>query len=318
MGLYDNTPEGEPLMPRQPSHRHQGYLYTAFIALVTAGIGIAIFASVVSLSPCNNPLDPDVRNRIRKKWDFELRHHEQEVLERVDTHNRWSLEDSERIRLRAQWDFELRHHEQEVLKRVDTNKRWSLEDSERIRIREQWGREVEEYKREVEERRKNEEEERLRLNMFWTDPEPHMCTSYSTREFTARLVNVPSNYNRRVEACMATAIQIHGVEYTPKWCEDHGPNNVVGHWEVNQQQPDCVSSWIWYKDLGCVSPGSGLRRIEQSLKNIPLGGSWSEFCATTPASFNGVHFVGAQSCLLDPNNNGTWGYWDIDDKRCNK
>ncbi|KAG0702056.1 hypothetical protein DFH29DRAFT_999701 [Suillus ampliporus] len=214
-----SSSEEEPLVSRKPSRPHQSlnsYSCTALIALVTAGIGIAIFASVVSLSPCNNPLDSDVRNR---------------------------------------------------------------------------------------------------LNLFWTDPKPHMCTTYSTREFTARLINVPYFYNRRVEACMATAIQIHGVEYTPKWCEDHGPNNVVGHWKVDQQ-PDCVSYWTWYKDLGCVSPGSGQRRIEQYLKNIPLGGDWREFCATTPTSLNGVHFIGAQSCLLDPNNDGTWGYWDIDDKRC--
>ncbi|KAG0702055.1 hypothetical protein DFH29DRAFT_999700 [Suillus ampliporus] len=234
----------------------------------------------------------------------------------VDEHNREveegrRREELENIRNRNQWQREVEEHDREVKE----NRR--CEEEERIRIREQWGREVAEHDRKVEERQKREEEERLRLNMFWTDPEPHMCTTYSTREFTARLVNVPSYYNRRVEACMATAIQIHGVESTPKWCEDHGPNNVVGHWEVDQQQPDCVSHWTWYKDLGCVSPGSGQRRIEQYLKNIPSGGDWREFCATTPASFNGVHFIGAQSCLLDRNNDGTWGYWDIDDESCN-
>ncbi|KAG1748335.1 uncharacterized protein EDB91DRAFT_1314852 [Suillus paluster] len=194
-----------------------------------------------------------------------------------------------------------------------------LEDDDRNRLREQWRRERANHESCKWRRgRRREEEERLRLNMFWTDAEPHMCTTYGTREYTARLVNVPSYYNRRVEACMATAIQIHGVNYTPKWCEDHGSNNVVGHWEVDQQQPDCVPHWDWYKDFGCVSPGSGQRRIEQHLKNIPEGADWREFCATTPASFNGVHFIGAQSCLLDPNNGGTWGYWDIDDERCNK
>jgi hypothetical protein len=72
---------------------------------------------------------------------------------------------------------------------------------------------------EAEERQKREDE-RLRSNMFWTDLTPHTCTTYATREYTARLVNVPSYYNRRVEACMATPVKIHGTEYTPKWCED--------------------------------------------------------------------------------------------------
>ncbi|KAG2038377.1 hypothetical protein BDR03DRAFT_1009852 [Suillus americanus] len=86
---------------------------------------------------------------------------------------------------------------------------------------------------------------------------------------------------------MATPVKIHGIEYTPKWCEDHGPNNVIGHWEVGQHEPDCASYWIWYKDFGCTSLGSGQRRIEHYLENIPSGGDWKEFCATTP--FSGVN-----------------------------
>jgi hypothetical protein len=69
--------------------------------------------------------------------------------------------------------------------------------------------------------RQEREDRRLRLNMFWTDLTSHACTTYATREYTARLVNIPSYYNRRVEACMAAPVKIHGVEYTPKWCEDH-------------------------------------------------------------------------------------------------
>ncbi|KAG1748336.1 uncharacterized protein EDB91DRAFT_1245044 [Suillus paluster] len=183
----------------------------------------------------------------------------------------------------------------------------------------------------MEERQKHEEEERLKLNMFWTNPEPHACTTYGTREYTARLVNVPSYYNRSVEACMATAIQIHGANYTPKWCEDHGLNNVIGHWEVDQQQPDCASFWLWYRDYGCISPGSGQRvsvseiiimsrfddvqRIEHYLESLPSGGDWKEFCATTPASFHGLHFTGAQTCFQK--DLGTNGHWVIDDESYN-
>ncbi|KAG1823665.1 uncharacterized protein BJ212DRAFT_1476547 [Suillus subaureus] len=159
-----------------------------------------------------------------------------------------------------------------------------------------------------------EEDERLRLNMFWTDLTSHTCMTYATREYTARLVNVPSYYNRRVEACMATPVKIHGVEYMPKWCEDHGQYNVIGHWEVDQHEPDCASYWIWYKDFGCTSFGSGQRRIEHYLENIPCGGDWKEFCATTPVSFRGMHFTGAQICFK--NNGATWGHWVFDDESC--
>ena len=55
-----------------------------------------------------------------------------------------------------------------------------------------------------------------------------------------------------------------------------GPTKVVGHWEIDEHEPDCASYWSWYKDFvrgyidsslhitdqipqGCVSPGSGQR-----------------------------------------------------------
>ncbi|KAG1831959.1 hypothetical protein DFJ58DRAFT_823591 [Suillus subalutaceus] len=276
-----SSSEADPLIgPGKPYRRYQSPCFYATLVLLALLIHVAITGFIFSKTTSNDPLDPDVRDRIRKAWNIELRQHEKEVLEHIDT-----------------------------------QKRWLQEDNDRIRLREQWGREVEEHEREVEERRKHEEEERLRLNMFWTDPTSHTCTTYATREYTARLVNVPSYYNRRVEACMATSIKIHGTEYTPKWCEDHGPNNVTAHWEVDQHEPDCASYWIWYKDFGCTSPGSGQRRIEHYLENIPSGGDWKEFCATTPVSFRGMHFTGAQICFK--NNGATWGHWVFDDEKCN-
>ncbi|KAG2069560.1 hypothetical protein BDR04DRAFT_1055334 [Suillus decipiens] len=159
-------------------------------------------------------------------------------------------------------------------------------------------------------------QDRIRMNMSWTDLASHTCTTYATREYTARLVNIPSSYNRRVEACMATPIKIHETEYMPQWCEDHGPNNVIGHWEVNQHEPDCAPYWNWYKDLGCISPGSGQRRIQHHLKNLPSGADWKEFCATTPVSFNGMHFMGAESCFRKYFGIFTYGQWVVDDESC--
>jgi hypothetical protein len=213
----DNKPcsssEAEPLIgSRKPSYRHQSFcIYVALIALSVVVITLAIF----SIIPSNDPLDPDVRDRIRREWDFELRQHQKEVLDRIDTQNRWHLEDEDRIRINEQWQTEKEDHER------DMEERRRREEQEKIVLREKWGREVEEHERQAEERRKHEEEERLRLNMFWADVTSQACTTYATREYTARLVNVPSYYNRRVEACMATPVNIHGTEYTPKWCEDH-------------------------------------------------------------------------------------------------
>jgi hypothetical protein len=318
------------------------------------------------MRPSNDPLDPDVRDRIRKDWDIELRQHQKEVLERIDIQKRWRVEDNDRIHLREQWGAEVEKHNREVEERlrrdeehkIHMHEQWEREaeehdeevkegrrrdeeekirireewrreaeehnkeveelrrreEQERIILRENWSREVEEHERQVEERRKHEEEERLKLNMFWTDLASHTCTTYATREYTARLVNVPSYYNRRVEACMATPVNIRGTEYTPKWCEDRGSNNVIGHWEVNQHEPDCASYWSWYKDYGCVSPGSGQRGVEHYLENIPSGGDWKEFCATTPVSFRGMHFIGAEFCFQK--NHGTYGHWVFDDESC--
>ncbi|OAX31489.1 hypothetical protein K503DRAFT_80664 [Rhizopogon vinicolor AM-OR11-026] len=293
--------------------------------------------SVFPISSCNNPLDPDVRDRTRKEWDVERRHHQEEVLKRIDIEHRWRVEDDERIHRREQWMRETEEHQRNVKEAIrhETQEKgarraqWAIEVKEHERDmreairrenqekearRAQWAREVEQHNRDIEERQRREEEERQRLNMFWTDPESHTCTSYGTREYTARLLNVPANYNRRIEACMATPIQVHGVEYKPKRCEDHGPNNVIGHWEVNQNEPDCASYWSWYKDNGCVSPGSGQRRIEHYLENLPQGSDWREFCATTPANFRGMHFVGAQFCYQW--NFSTYGHWVFDDESC--
>src|SRR6267154_1514822 len=60
------------------------------------------------------------------------------------------------------------------------------------RIRKEWDIELRKHEEAVE-RRRREEEERLRLNMFWDDAKSGTtCTTYGTREYTARLMNVPS------------------------------------------------------------------------------------------------------------------------------
>ncbi|KIJ60155.1 hypothetical protein HYDPIDRAFT_117636 [Hydnomerulius pinastri MD-312] len=159
-----------------------------------------------------------------------------------------------------------------------------------------------------------DEEGRQMHNMFWTDVQASTCTAYATREYSARLANVPYWYHRQLEACKATPLVIHDVSSLPSTCEDQGPQGIIGRWTVNHNEPDCVSFWIEYKDKGCTSKGSGMRRIEHRLSNLPEGGDWREFAATTPVRFHGLQFRGAQEAFQTIW--GVFGLWEIEDDQC--
>ncbi|KIK15093.1 hypothetical protein PISMIDRAFT_687505 [Pisolithus microcarpus 441] len=94
-----------------------------------------------------------------------------------------------------------------------------------------------------------EKHERQKMSMFWNQVEAHQCTTSGTREYTAYLANLPIDYRRRVEACKETQLVIHGQSHFPKSCEDQGPGVVMGRWEVNHNEPDCVSFWDWFKNM---------------------------------------------------------------------
>jgi len=136
---------------RRPSGSINQWILVIAAALLSAVAMFAIFASVFPLDSCSDPLDPDVRNRIRKEWDDERRRHDEELKQRAE----------------------------------------------------------------------DEKFERLRLNLFWGDLKAHTCSSYGTRTHTARLLNLPANYDHRIEACMATPIQIRGAKHNATLCEDH-------------------------------------------------------------------------------------------------
>ncbi|KAI6113555.1 hypothetical protein EDD16DRAFT_1126052 [Pisolithus croceorrhizus] len=156
--------------------------------------------------------------------------------------------------------------------------------------------------------------ERQKMDMFWNQVEANHCSTYGTREYTAYLANLPTDYPDRIEACKETMLEIRGRSYFPDRCEDKGPGAVMGRWEINHNEPDCVPFWGWFKDKGCTSEGSGKRRFEHFLENLPAGGGWREFCATTPVSFHGMHFPGAKSCFQY--NRGTYGEWEVEDSTC--
>ncbi|KAI6019536.1 hypothetical protein BKA83DRAFT_4529825 [Pisolithus microcarpus] len=179
------------------------------------------------------PLSYAARDRIRGEW-------QKEVFVQENLRHEWQREEEEQRHKQEQkhkreewkWEEEEQKHKREE---------WKREEEERKHKREEWKREVEEHDREKHERQK--------MGMFWNQVEAHQCTTSGTREYTAYLANLPIDYPRRVEACKETQLVIHGQSHFPKSCKDQGPGVMMGRWEVNHNEPDCVSFWDWFKNM---------------------------------------------------------------------
>lgn len=141
--------------------------------------------STMPVTYCNDPVDLHVRERIREEWSKELLEHEKHVAEREIVKARWAWEDERHGALLREWEQERVQH-----------------------------------KEELKERAQREEEERKQLGLFWGHVEAHQCKMYGTREYTAVLMNPPMNWERRVEACKATPLEVHGIARMPTTCED--------------------------------------------------------------------------------------------------
>ena len=160
-------------------------------------------------------------NAIRHEWENEVARHD---LMREE----WRLEKRERDAIEGRWKLQIEWHErdqkrireewaEEVENREEMERR---ENQRRENERQKWRREVEDHDGIEEERKKHEEEERQKLNMFWGGIRARTCTTYATREYTAQLMNLPATWKHRVEACEATLLEVHGMSYLPKSCED--------------------------------------------------------------------------------------------------
>ncbi|KAG6327428.1 hypothetical protein ID866_11661 [Astraeus odoratus] len=228
---------------------------------------------------CNDPADPAVRHRIRMEWLAEQRQYEHERRER----------DEQRVR-------------------------WKIEEEGHAEVLREWKRERLQHEKELRERKQREIDERMRLNLSWANVEAYHCKTYATREYSAHLINLPTDYKYYLDACRETPLVIHGESYKPTRCEKHN-QSVIGYWVVNQNEPECAAtSWNLYKDRGCTAPGSGKRDIEYHLEDVPKGGDWGEFCATTPHHVHGMDFKGAHRCVRTIW--GMYGHWEIDDESC--
>jgi hypothetical protein len=141
--LFRSSAETDPLVPGEASRRHScslnQCLWITFAVTFAMAITFVLYTSVFSLGPCNNPLDPDVQDRIRKEWDIERRQHQEEVLKRIGIEQRWRVEDDERVHLRVQWMREIEEHERNMSEAI------RRENQEKLARRVQWEKEVEEH-----------------------------------------------------------------------------------------------------------------------------------------------------------------------------
>ncbi|KAJ8702057.1 hypothetical protein PTI98_000806 [Pleurotus ostreatus] len=202
---------------------------------------------------------------------------------------------------------------------------WQMETRRRDDLRHQWQFELDTMRDERDEwekerQRRAEEKERKeaiqRSNVKFETPIPRdACSSYGTREYSARLLNVPEKFNA-MELCAETEVSIHGVMKQPSYCKDNGKwGGVYGHWVVDFQEAACAPYFSKFENKGCSTAGSGLRTYHSRLENLRPSDDWKDMCSTTPADFLGNHFDSPTHCV-DWSPHGIWGIWDVSDANC--
>ncbi|KAL4269185.1 hypothetical protein AB1N83_003100 [Pleurotus pulmonarius] len=202
------------------------------------------------------------------------------------------------------WEMESRRHD-------DLRHQWQFELDTMRDERDEW---------EKERQRREEEQERReaieRANVKFETPVPRdACSSYGTREYSARLLNVPEKFNA-MELCAEIEVSIHGDMKLPSYCKDNGKwGGVFGHWVVDFKESACAPYFSKFENKGCSTAGSGLRTYHSRLENLRSSDDWKDMCSTTPADFLGNHFDSPTHCV-DWSPHGIWGIWDVSDANC--
>ncbi|KAF8897757.1 hypothetical protein BD779DRAFT_399832 [Infundibulicybe gibba] len=157
---------------------------------------------------------------------------------------------------------------------------------------------------------------RQRMNLQWDQPVGRsQCLAYGSREYTARLWNIPTGYSW-MKACENTTVEINGITFSkPDFCEDKGIWGVYGHWIIHTGEMTCQPYWGSFLDEGCVVEGSHLHRVRSRLWNIESGNDWMKMCSTTPATLHDQHFTRPTYCE-DQGILGIYGIWDYKDYGC--
>ncbi|TFK71760.1 hypothetical protein BDN72DRAFT_837148 [Pluteus cervinus] len=153
--------------------------------------------------------------------------------------------------------------------------------------------------------------------LAWDEPRPgDHCSAYGTREYTARLLDIP-NSQEGTRACQMSKMEIRGIVYDkPSRCEYRGSTGeVFGHWEVTNEM-GCLPSWRAFSKEGCTNEGTGShqRRVKARLQGVQKGDDWMKMCTTTPAKIDGLHFSKPSYC--EKGILGVYGVWGIEDTKC--
>ncbi|KAL1702524.1 hypothetical protein EV121DRAFT_261901 [Schizophyllum commune] len=144
------------------------------------------------------------------------------------------------------------------------------------------------------------------------------CLGYGTRAYSAKLNIVPSATKNWHKICMGEApeVEVTGrILEKPAWCDMGINQTVVGHWIVDFDEPECISSWGQFDDKGCTTEASGFRTYEATLFGRLDAGAWRDMCRRTPAIVHGTKFTGAMRCYHEEGKR-IYGAWDLEDETC--
>ena len=137
-------------------------------------------------------------------------------------------------------------------------------------VRHRWALEVAKHqalraRHEEHERQRHDDEIKKREGISWEGLAAARCLRYATREYTAVLAHVPLGFDA-LEECRKKTINIHGRDLLPSRCEDKVGDytqrdnpltglclkgtcgRVTGHWDVDFEEPGCVTWWQWFDD----------------------------------------------------------------------
>ncbi|KAF8954668.1 hypothetical protein BDZ97DRAFT_437799 [Flammula alnicola] len=142
------------------------------------------------------------------------------------------------------------------------------------------------------------------------------CLRYATREYTAKLADVPPGQDS-MRICKDTPVEIHDRVLFTDFCQDLGfGRGVWGFWIVDFDEPDCETRWGEFTDVGCLDaiPPS-VRRVESRLENLQPGSSWQFMCVTTPADIYGHNFQTRSECFK-LGKSDIYGTWNLPNSSC--
>lgn len=147
--------------------------------------------------------------------------------------------------------------------------------------------------------------------MHWGLFKPDGCTGYKTRQYSAILWEIPSDWQ---DTCYKTGAQINDQWFPkPDNCAQDSNGRMWGEFKKVYDE-NCEVGGVQWDRLQvkeCVSVGK--RKYLSRLLNI--SGDWMTACKNTPALINGKNFITPDNCD-DKGAGGMWGEFYVDDISC--